>query len=127
MKTPDLNRTYRCLFESTRHFPESIADVEDLAREAQEANAELSSDIELFMEMVDRVEWAMNQSDENERRYALVRLRSQSLNIATLFNNLVTSIEDIAFAKQVAQYRTGKPIYQLMDVTGADPEHETGP
>ena len=113
--SPDLNRIYRCLLNAAHLFTDSIADIEDIAEESLRANEDLGHDIDLFQETVERVERAMIQDDENERLCALALLCSRSRGVATSFNNLIASIEELAFAKQVLAHRAGNPIYQQLD------------
>ena len=97
MIEPSLCQAYAILLEAMPFFDQSTADVNDIENEAKHADAELSRDLQLFGEWLDKSRKAVAERNIDDIGAALVHLRLFAMNIATDFSNLADSIEQTAF------------------------------
>ena len=97
MIEPSLCQAYAILLEAMPFFDQSTADVNDIENEAKHADAELSRDLQLFGEWLDKSRKAVAERNIDDIGTALVYLRLFAMNIATEFSNLADSIEQTAF------------------------------
>ena len=99
MIEPSLCQAYAILLEAMPFFDQSTADVNDIENEAKHADAELSRDLQLFGEWLDKSRKAVAERDVDNIGTALVHLRVHAMNIESIFRNLADSIMEIAFTE----------------------------
>jgi hypothetical protein len=99
MNLPNISTAYSLLNELNNQFNSPVLNPEGLNEEIKSADKELFKNVTEFNELVKKLMNNLTSDDTEKIQGLLIKLRIQSMNLSTIFDNLADELIDIIKAR----------------------------